>query len=236
MILFRHIRDAIKSHALEVDPEEACGLVVDIGSQIEVFRCVNRSLRPKLSFEMDPCDFLRASLAGKPVFAYHSQSFSSRPSAFDCLASQCCGLPYLLYSVKDETFYWCANNPHALEYTGRDFQIGISDCLTLVRDWYLDEIGIPLPDFTREEDWFSNTPKLVADNWKQSGFTEVFSPRNDDVVLFNMLRGQPYPHHLGIFMDNCVLHHPRWKQSLIEPLIGRLEKSVHMFVRHTLLM
>lgn len=116
-----------------------------------------------------------------------------------------------------EPFFWGDQLPRA-PFEGRRFIHGVHDCYSLIRDWYLVERNVRLPDFPRDEGWWRAGKDLYRENFRAAGFQAVdqdapgFKPAVGDVLLYQIdSDGQqrPYPpHHGGIYIGNGrVLHH-----------------------------
>jgi cell wall-associated NlpC family hydrolase len=47
---------------------------------------------------------------------------------------------------------------------GRQFAHGVLDCYSLVRDFHARELGIPLSEYERQDDWWSHGQDLYSLN------------------------------------------------------------------------
>ena len=68
----------------------------------------------------------------------------------------------------------------ALLAVGCTPQTGVSDCYSLIRDWYRTERGIALPEFPRDWEWWEYGGDLYAMGFAEAGFVKL--PENDGVM------------------------------------------------------
>ena len=84
------------------------------------------------------------------------------------------GLPWHIVSLLDER--WCSIKPSGYEapLVGREWVWGVSDCWTLVRDWYRQTLGIKLRDWQRpaSSELFRQSP-MFEDCFADTGFVET---------------------------------------------------------------
>ena len=80
MILNKHIRKEIKAHALKLEPEECCGLVVEDerSETYNIFKCRNSSVDNRKHFKILPSDYLKASRAGDIKAVYRPYDATRR--------------------------------------------------------------------------------------------------------------------------------------------------------------
>jgi cell wall-associated NlpC family hydrolase len=110
----------------------------------------------------------------------------------------------------------------------------VSDCWTLVRDWY-GEHGIDLPDWDRPATHadFESQP-LFDGFWKDAGFYQL--PEEEplqfgDGLLMN-IEGSGL-NHCGVYIgDQLVLHHLRGRLSSRDLYGGWLQNCTGRRLRH----
>ena len=90
----------------------------------------------------------------------------------------------------------------------REWVWGVTDCWTLVRDWYVSK-GLILPDWDRPSVEEFETAPMFDGLWEAAGFYELKADvrlQEGDALLFSI--GDNKPNHVGIFMANGeILHH-----------------------------
>ena len=93
----------IKKYARENSGEESCGVIVRDLAGFKFFPCENLSLKKDSHFFIDPYILVENNVA----CIYHSHvSQSSEPSTLDKKTSNELCIPYLIYSLKDDDFYF----------------------------------------------------------------------------------------------------------------------------------
>jgi proteasome lid subunit RPN8/RPN11 len=209
-------QEAMASHAAEEFPKEACALVLwwPAGEgYFEYRRCANLAAAAGDAFVLDPAAWAAAEDAGAQVVAIvHSHpNASAHASMADRVMCERSGLPWIIIG-------WPSNVVTRIDpvgwhapLIGRDFHHGVLDCYTLVRDYYLQELGIELPDFARRDGWWETPAQpgcnLYRDNFATAGFTLVEGkPQAHDVLLMRV--AARVDNHAAIFIgDGTILHH-----------------------------
>ncbi len=129
-----HVKTQIADAALAAFPKEACGLVLDNSN---VMQALNVADDPEQNFVLDSTAWLSAGFLGEQVTCiWHSHSNGNNSfSPQDVRSCQALGIPWYLFALPDgkELYY----DPNAIApYLGREWHYGISDCYTLMRDYY----------------------------------------------------------------------------------------------------
>jgi|TARA_Y100000289_G_C3882360_1_gene129424 proteasome lid subunit RPN8/RPN11 len=95
----RQVYQSIRQQA-KLDPfVEICGYI----KGDSVFQCNNISEQPKYNFLINPVEIFDKN----PECIYHSHpSASSKPSRFDIISQREMQIPFLIYSLRDDDFYF----------------------------------------------------------------------------------------------------------------------------------
>jgi proteasome lid subunit RPN8/RPN11 len=195
----------IYKHAEEAFPEECCGIVTAAG---QVVRLKNISDTPRNSFRVSPNDYL--AYAQGALFMYHSHP--DHPAVASDADHQCAEsmrLPLMIVSWPKGDIRMIGDPGEGRDLVGRRFIYGAFDCYSLIRDFYREEMKLPLPEITRPRFGWWNTGEVdpFMDGAKACAMVPVDSPEYGDVLLFSHGR-YPVVNHVAIFLGgNEILHH-----------------------------
>lgn len=206
-------------HARHEYPHEACGLVVVFKGRPRLFFCNNAAGDTLNDFAITPEDYARAEQVGDVVGVLHSHNGSAKPSPLDIQSQRASGVQWWIVGLESET------SAEAIEYMpaisaepifGRVFVHGVTDCYSLIRDWYAAERGIELPDFARTNEWWHKGENLYIDGFPKAGFVEVKDALQvGDVLLMNI--GANVANHAAIYVgDDKIAHHLHGRLSSID--------------------
>ena len=213
-------KDAALVHAKDQDPKEAVGLLLNVKGKQRYYPCQNLAITNHQEFILNPEDYVKADNLGEIIGIFHSHPVTPpTPSQADRISCEHSNLPW--YIVNPKTEQWAELKPegYKAELCGRPWVWGITDCWSLVRDWYKEEKNIQLIDFER-----SMTPQEFLENplfekyAKETGFRELANDealKKGDVLLMSILH--PTLNHVAIFLGDMVLHHLADRLSCKEP-------------------
>ena len=213
-------KDAALFHAKDQDPKESCGLLLNIKGKEKYYPCNNLSMTQHQCFIIDPIDYVKADNLGEIIAIVHSHPTTPpTPSQADRISCEHSNLPW--YIVNPKTEQWADLKPEGYkpELCGRPWVWGITDCWSLVRDWYKEEKNIELIDYERSmtpEEFLKNP--LFEKYAKNTGFRELANDealKKGDVLLMSILH--PTLNHVAIFLGDMVLHHLADRLSCKEP-------------------
>lgn len=237
------ILKSIKKHALETSPEECCGLLLKQGERTSVYPTKNASTHDRrFTFSIDVLDMLEAHKQGAVIGYYHSHNTPVDSAIFsetDIHNVRIHKLISVLYNTCSNQFYFL-DDAKQLNYLGRQFKLGSSDCFALVREYYQRELGLNITDYFRDSRWFLRDPDLWTAHLDEHGGIVVHKGNDFDESVLRvhdliLIKGQEMqnPSHGGVYIGNgMLLHHPYKALSTIEPLCGTLQENVKLIVRH----
>lgn len=216
------IKNAIAAHALAEYPRECCGLVVKSESGEIYVRCRNLAAAPTDQFALAAEDYAAAEDMGEIVALVHSHpGASAQPTDEDrtmCGRSGIAKWVIVSLGVQADGSIgiddWCEFEPggYVARLVGRQFVHGVHDCYAIVRDWYLAERGVALPDFEREDEWWNDgRSNLYLNHYQDAGFLDVgrdVTLQVGDVLLMQIRSKNGVPNHAGVYLgDGQFLHH-----------------------------
>tara|TARA_R100000781_G_scaffold35926_2_gene25542 strand:- start:6026 stop:6727 length:702 start_codon:yes stop_codon:yes gene_type:complete len=214
-------------HAKEQDPKESCGLLLNIKGKESYHPCRNLSMTQHQCFIIDPEDYVKADNRGEIIAVIHSHPITPpSPSQADKVSCEQSGLVWHIVNPKTEEWGYCEPTGYKAPLLGRQWVWGISDCWSLVRDWYKETKNIELRDWERPitlKD-FNKDPMFERCAWR-TGFRQLRPEeqlQNGD-LLFMSIFGKGL-NHVAIFLNGEVLHHLTDRLSCREPYSAWLQK------------
>lgn len=232
-------RQHILNHAQDLAPIECCGLLVELDGTSDVYYVPCRNVFPNGQdrFQIDPAEW--AAVEDEPrariVGVLHSHpNASANPSMADRVGCERSGLPWVVVGLPSGVMKEVLPTGWQAPYTGREFSHGVLDCYTLIQDWYIREpdLAIELPDFDREDDWWTRGDDLYMKHLAEAGFYLVQGAlQRHDVVLMRIRAQQA--NHGAIYQGNGVLlHHLVGRLSCTDVYGGFWERNTVGVARH----
>ena len=222
-------------HAKDQDPKEAVGIVLNIKGKLKYFPCRNLSMTDHQCFILDPEDYVKADNIGEITAIFHSHPIDPpTPSQADKISCEDSNLPWYIVNPKTEQWAYLEPSGYKPPLLGRQWVWGITDCWSLIRDWYKEEKNIELRDWKRPttpEEFLLN-PMFEQCAWR-TGFRELRSDEkliNGDLLFMSI--GSPGLNHVAIFLDGDVLHHLADRLSCKEPYSEWLLKCTGKRLRY----
>jgi len=213
-------KEAALAHAKDQDPNESCGLLLNIRGKERYHPCRNLSAQSDEYFILDPEDYIKGSNLGDITAIIHSHPdtppVASQADKMSCEQSK---LPWYIVNPKTETWGYYEPCGYKAPLLGRPWVWAVTDCWSLIVDWYKEERGIELLDYERPTRIEEFTDDPVFERYLPSRGFRLLKPDepliNGDVLAMSIL-GKGL-NHVGIFIDGDVLHHSADRLSCREP-------------------
>ena len=207
-------------HAKEQDPKESVGLLLNIKGKNKYFPCRNLSMTEHQCFVLDPVDYVKADSIGEIIAIIHSHPTTPPvASQADKISCEDSGLVWHIVNPKTEQWGYLEPTGYKPPLLGRQWVWGLTDCYSLVRDWYKEYRNIELRDYERPTTLqeFNEKPLFEMNTWR-TGFRELRPNEkliNGDLLLMSI--HFPTLNHMAIFYDGDVIHHLTDRLSCREP-------------------
>ena len=237
MILNDDLKKEILTHAKEESPKECCGLIIVRKCRKRYKPCKNVSDVPKETFVLAINDYVKAEEEGEIIAVVHSHPFERpEPSIGDKVACEKSNLPWIIVNPTIEEWGYCEPSGFELPLVGREFNFGIVDCYSLVRDYFKQELNIEIRDYFREDKFWEKGNSLYEDNYDKEGFRKVsFNEiQKHDVLLIHLEAN--LPNHAAVYLgDQQILHHVQGRLSSRDILGEYYIKNTAFVARHNTL-
>jgi len=217
-------------------PEEACGFVTVVKGRHKWIPCENVAGNKNSFFAIHPLEFAKASDSGEIIAVVHSHTI--HPTVFsetDVAFQKIQGIPWMLVGLQsgEAEIEWLRGEKQADALYGRKYIWHVTDCYSFIKDWYLQEKKIYIPDFAREEYFWKKNQEIYLDNFAKAGFSEVplASLQEGDVLLMHI--GGNITGHGAVYLgNNKIGHHLPGRLSSIDVIGQFYLDRVTKVVRH----
>lgn len=229
--LSKHTKHQIRQHARAEAPKECCGFVLRSGEAYKATNTASEDGRFRISAE----DYVSADNLSSIEAVYHSHLEKDEPtfSEFDKFNSVSHNIIYILFSMRDNSFTQFDPSLSGFnKYIGRKWKIGKTDCFTLIKDFYKNELNINLSEYHRDENYLSYLEELFDKHYEKEGFKKTDGLRKYDCILFRKKEGLP-SNHIAVYLGNgLILHQPSKSFSRVEDYTKRHRLMTNYIIRH----
>jgi proteasome lid subunit RPN8/RPN11 len=199
-----------RAHVKTEYPKEACGFVLEVQGSEEYYPATNISEYPMESFVIDPKSYAEAEDLGVIKAICHSHpNASSAPSEIDTSSCEASNKVWHIISWPEDKLSTLRPRGWVVPLVGRNFEYGVFDCCTLIRDYFKEKLNIEFECLGGKDTWWDRGENRYLDNYEGQGFRSlpIGSPvQEHDVFLMNIV--SPVPNHAAVFTEgDIILHH-----------------------------
>jgi proteasome lid subunit RPN8/RPN11 len=236
--------EAIRAHAEREYPRESCGLLAIVKGRERYMPCSNAAQGTE-HFVLPADEYAAAEEMGEIIAVVHSHpNVPAKPSQADLVSCESSGLPWHIVRVdlidgtpKAGELVTIEPSGYKAPLVGRQFSHGVLDCYQLIVDWYEQERGIALPQFSRADEWWNDGKSdLYTEGFPKAGFAKLpdGGPLEvGDVILMQIRARNGVPNHAGIYLgDGLMLHHLYGRLSSRDLYGGWYAESTRAVLRH----
>ena len=246
--MFNQHYDQMMREAVEAYPNEAVWFITEAGC----WQAENTSTDPENRFSVKDSDTLRAMDEGMLAIVHSHPHHPPCPSEADMRGQIASGVPWGVIGVQDKIAtppYWWGDGVPVPDLRDRTFHHGITDCYSLIRDYYRVEMGILLPEYPRSWNWWSKNeeqsePKnLYLEGFASAGFVPIAMGVDPDNFLglehepepgdmwFTQLFS-PVPNHGGVYLGNGLCMHHLSSRHPVDPSRPVREEPIYRWASH----
>lgn len=204
--MFEKYKEELYQAAEEAYPNEFVALITESGVMV----VENTHEDPAENFRVSKKDTAKAYREGLLAVVHSHCDVPLAPTKEDMTGQLLMGIPWGIVHVsqgKAVGDLWWDGKALDEEYEGRPFVHGVSDCYSLVRDFYLNH-NVELPMVPRDWQWWE-TEELFEKLFDDFGFESVpvSQAKYGDMLVINI--GGKVAHHCGVMVGpEEFLHHP----------------------------
>jgi len=231
--MFAEHEAQIFAEAKEAYPEEAVWVITQAGCRW----VANTASDPRKTFSVSDQDMLQAYREGLVAIVHSHPNGPDCPSEADMRGQIDSGVPWGIICTDGNAclpITWWGEGIEKEPLIGRGFRHGITDCYSLIRDYYLVEQGIKLPEFPRSWNWWNEGQDLYTDGFPRAGFRRFDpdkEPPQEGDMWFAQLRSK-VPNHGGIYLgDETILHHTTANKAVDSSRLSKRE-PIHRWLPH----
>lgn len=237
--LSNELREKIEQHILSEFPKEACGVI----AAGEYIPCLNVHTSPTTHFEIDVKQYAHHLVEKRLQAVIHSHTSTQferldpRTPSYEDQASWMAmrDIPWLIFhtdgeSVSAPLVLDDANPPPLLE---REYMYGITDCYSIIRDYYRMNLCIVLPNVPRAPEFWKTGNEYFEKYFEEFGFYEVpiDEVQVNDLVFFKIATNQVINHAGVVTGTNQFLHQLHGRYSTNDSL-AKWHKQIAKVVRY----
>lgn len=245
--MFKQHYAQMMKEAVEAYPNEAVWFITEAGC----WQAENTAADPQNAFSVSQEDTLKATTETLLAVVHSHPHHPPCPSEADMKGQIATGVPWGIIGTDGTTalkpYWWGATTPVA-DLRNRSFHHGITDCYSLIRDYYRTEMDILLPEYPRSWEWWTKGNKeapqnLYVEGFASAGFVQIPMGVNPDHFLglevepepgdmwFTQLFS-PVPNHGGVYLGNGLCLHHLSSSKPVDPSRPVREEPIYRWADH----
>jgi len=222
---------------------EICGLIIDDGQGWQYLAADNLSAVPASEFRLSARQLEQAKSRYHRVVIFHTHpNGPACPSIQDMTGCAESAVPWLILGYHEAMPQFCCLGwPEQPPLERRPYIHGVTDCYSLIRDYYQHQFSLGLADYPRQWGWWHQGDDMYQRYFEQAGFyrLEDNAPLRTGDVFLAAIRSQ-VANHGGIYLgDGLIFHHLAGRLAhdgnrnpALEPA-ERWMKFITCWLRHT---
>lgn len=218
----------IKLEAREQYPYEAVWLLTSEG----LYQVENTHENPLEYFRISDRELTRAWAKDLKAIIHSHPGGHSAPSSEDMKGQINTAVAWAVIGLDEhETgdLCWWGKGVEKEPLVGRGFRHGVTDCYGLIKDYYDMELGIQLPEFPRDWDWWQHGQNLFTEGFAKAGFVriEASEAKPNDVWLAQIR--SDVPNHGGILLEGELAIHQMGAHTPVDLSRPSVREPVHRY-------
>jgi len=200
----------LEAYARQAAPQEACALLIKKNNRWQPEKLANLAANPETSFAVDSAEIERLQ-DGREAMFFHSHPFGpGYPSLADMHGFMAGNMDWLIadISVQPAQFFTLGHHRNT-DLHRRPFRHGVTDCYSLIRDYYHQVFKLDLPEYARGWQWWSEGQNLYRDQFQSAGFFQLGEgdPLQKGDIALMRLRAHCVNHAAIWCGEGLLFHH-----------------------------
>ena len=230
--MFEEYFEQIRAEAVEAYPEEGVWLITKTGCH----RVANVHEEPESYFAVSDRDTLKAMTQGLLAVVHSHPDGEAVPSSSDMHGQISTAVPWGVLTtdgVAASPIAWWGKGAPKDPLIGRTFRHGVTDCYALIKDYYEVELGIELPEFPRDWEWWLTDENLFETGFVEAGFIRIdASEVQPGDVWLARIGGEGVANHGGILLDNSLMLHQIGSRKAVDHTRPSAREPIYRYMRH----
>lgn len=207
--MFEEYLEQIQAEAIAAFPNEAVWFITKKGLR----HVENIHDNPDKYFAVKDKDHQRALKEGLLAVVHSHPDNIAAPSSLDMQGQISTNVPWGIVGtdgIGAGDIAWWGKGAPKQPLIGRSFRHGITDCYSLIKDYYEIEKGIELPEFPRDWEWWKEGEQNLFElGFEKAGFVKIDASevKPGDVWLARVGGELDVANHGGVLIENDLMIH-----------------------------